>query len=137
MFALPALIVLASLGFERLCQDNRRLPAYLLLAVFFLSALVKDFRLATVPKDDLARTADAIASRLPSYACVLTAPPGHMEFYAFLRPELEGRSCVKDQMYPEILAVTNSYSTPGRPQGSPGLDVFPIRSGTSRDRRTE
>jgi hypothetical protein len=112
LFALPAFIVMAGTGFERLCQEKRASLGYLLLAVFFLSAVVKDFRLATVPKDDLARTADAIVARLPSDACILTAPPEHVAFYAFLRPELEERSCRKDQLYPEILAVTSSYSTP-------------------------
>jgi Dolichyl-phosphate-mannose-protein mannosyltransferase len=112
LFALPALIVLAGLGFERLCQERRATLGYLLLAVFLLSAVVKDFRLATVPKDDLARTADAIVSRLPSGACILTAPPEHVVFYEFLRPELEERACVKDRMYPEIFAVTSSYTTP-------------------------
>jgi 4-amino-4-deoxy-L-arabinose transferase-like glycosyltransferase len=112
LFALPALIVLAGLGFERLCQQRRATLGYLLLAVFLLSAAVKDFRLATVPKDDLARTADTIVSRLPSDACILTAPPEHVAFYAFLRPELEARACLKDRIYPTILAVTSSYTTP-------------------------
>lgn len=112
LFALPALIVLASLGFDRLCQERRTTLGYLLLAVFFLSAAVKDFHLATVPKDDLALTADAIVSRLPSDACILTAPPEHVAFYAFLRPELEARACPKDRIYPTILAVTTSYTTP-------------------------
>ena len=112
LFALPALILLAASGFERLCQEKRAILGYLLLAVFFLSAAVKDFRLATVPKDDLSRTADAIVSRLPSDACILTAPPEHVAFYSFLRPELEERSCGQDRIYPEILAVTSSYTTP-------------------------
>jgi 4-amino-4-deoxy-L-arabinose transferase-like glycosyltransferase len=112
LFALPALIVLGALGFELLCQERRATFGYLLLAVFFLSAAVKDFRLATVPKDDLARTADAIVSRLPSDACILTAPPEHVAFYAFLRPELETRACLKDRISPTVLAVTTSYTTP-------------------------
>ncbi len=111
LFALPALIILAGWGFERLCLARRATLGYALLAVFFVPAAVKDFRLATVPKDDLARTADAIAARLPSGACVLTAPPEHVAFYVFLRPELEGRACGQDQMYPEILAVTSAYTT--------------------------
>jgi 4-amino-4-deoxy-L-arabinose transferase-like glycosyltransferase len=112
LFALPALILLAASGFERLCQEKRAILGYLLLAVFFLSAAVKDFRLATVPKDDLSRTADAIVSRLPSEACILTAPPEQVAYYSFLRPELEERSCGQDRIYPEILAVTSSYTTP-------------------------
>ncbi len=111
LFALPALIILAGLGFEQMCQKRRAILGYALLAVFFISAAVKDFRLATVPKDDLARTADAIVSRLPSDACILAAPPEQVAFYVFLRPELEGRSCLKDRTYPEILAATSSYTT--------------------------
>ena len=91
-------------------EEKRQLLGYALVAAFFVSAVIKDFRQATVPKDDLARTADAIAARLPSGACILTAPPEHVAFYSFLRPELEGRACEKDRAYTEILAVTDSYT---------------------------
>lgn len=111
LFAMPAIIILAGMGFERLYQERRSTWGYIFLAVFLIAGVLKDFRLATVPKDDLARTADAIVSRLPSHACILTAPPEHIAFYEFLRPELEGRSCRTDQAYPEILAVTSSYTT--------------------------
>jgi hypothetical protein len=110
LFAMPALILLAAQGFERLIDEKRQLLGYALVAVFFVSAVIKDFRQATVPKDDLARTADAITARLPSDACILTAPPEHVAFFSFLRPELEGRACEKDRAYSEVLAVTDSYA---------------------------
>lgn len=107
LFAMPALILLAALG----VQKSPRLLGCALLGVFLISAAIKDFRQATVPKDDLARTADAIAAHIPSDACILTAPPEHVAFYSFLRPELEGRACTRDREYPEILAVTDSYTS--------------------------
>src|SRR5579871_838349 len=109
LFAMPALILLAALG----VQKAPGLIGCVLLGVFVISAAIKDFRQATVPKDDLGRTADAIVARLPADACVLTAPPEHVAFYSFLRPELEGRACGKDREYREILAVTDSYTSPG------------------------
>jgi 4-amino-4-deoxy-L-arabinose transferase-like glycosyltransferase len=111
LFAMPAVIVCAATGFERLSQEKHATLAYVLLALFFLPAFVKDYRLATVPKDDLARTADAVVSGLPSNACILAAPPEQVAFYEFLRPELEGRACLKDRTYPEILTVASSYTT--------------------------
>jgi 4-amino-4-deoxy-L-arabinose transferase-like glycosyltransferase len=107
LFAMPALILLAALG----VQKSPRFLGCVLLGVFLISAAIKDIRQATVPKDELARTADAIAARLPSDACILTAPPEHVAFYSFLRPELEGRACGKDREHPEILAVTDSYTS--------------------------
>jgi hypothetical protein len=108
LFAVPALILLAALG----VQKSPRLLGCVLLGVFLISAAIKDIHLATVPKDDLGRTADTIVTRLPADACILTAPPEHVAFYSFLRPELEGRACGQNGNYAEILAVTDSYTSP-------------------------
>jgi hypothetical protein len=112
LLAMPALILLGCQGFERSRQEGRATVGCVLLAVYFVSAGVRDFRLATVAKDDLARTSDAIATQLPSDSCILAAPRERVEFYVFLRPELEQRVCPKEPESPEILTVIGSYTTP-------------------------
>ncbi|HEX5430470.1 MAG TPA: glycosyltransferase family 39 protein [Bryobacteraceae bacterium] len=109
LFAMPALVLLA-------WQGEAGKPAsyvwFLLAALFFGSALVKDFRLATVPKDGLAATADAIAARIHGDSCLITAPREQASLYVFFRPELQEKICGVNPAAPAILAVASSYSTP-------------------------
>ena len=111
LFAMPALILLAAQGAERMQLQSRGLLAGALVAVFLGAAALKNFQQATVPKDDLSATADAIVTHLHSNACVAAVPPEQIAFYLFLRPELRDRVCRSDSPTQEMLAVTNAYTT--------------------------
>jgi hypothetical protein len=113
LFAMPALILLAAQGFERLARRAAwALAAIFLVAIFLVSAAVTDFRQASIPRDDLASTAGAIASLLPSDACLLAQPPEQIAFYLFFHPELQTRVCSGKVASREILAVTSVYTQP-------------------------
>lgn len=116
LFAMPALVLLALHGVKRIRKEGRSPAAYLLLALFLGAALAKDFHLATVPKDDLAATADAIAARVRSGSCLLTAPQEQAAFYVFFRPDLQNKICGANLTEPEIVAVSSTYSTPAQRQ---------------------
>jgi hypothetical protein len=106
LFAMPALILLAAQGFERLAKP----VSCVLAAIFLVSAAITDFRQATIPRDDLASAAGAIASLLPSDACLLAQPPEQIDFYLFFHPELQTRVCSANVANPEILAVASVYT---------------------------
>jgi Dolichyl-phosphate-mannose-protein mannosyltransferase len=108
LFAMPALILLAAQGFQKLAKPG----AWALAAIFLVSAAVTDFRQASIPRDDLASTAGAIASLLPSDACVLAQPQEQIAFYLFFHPELQTRVCSGNFANPEILAVASVYTQP-------------------------
>jgi uncharacterized membrane protein len=116
LFAMPALILLAAQGFERLAKPG----AWALAAIFLISAAITDFRQASIPRDDLASTARAIAPLLPSDACLLAQPPEQIAFYLFFHPELQTRVCSGNVANREILAVASVYTQPseaGLPAG--------------------
>jgi uncharacterized membrane protein len=111
LFAMPALVLLAAQGIERLSETKTRAAAWALVAVFVVAATVKDFRQSTTPRDDLAATAAAIAARLPPGACVMAAPPGQIAFYLFFRPELNNRVCEPNSTPRDIMVVSSVYTT--------------------------
>jgi len=112
LFAMPALILLAGRGVERLGAERRGVLAWAIVAVFLVAATVKNYRQATTSRDDLAATADAIAAHLRPEACVLAAPPEQIAFYSFFHPELEQRACGKDLSSQEVVAVVSGYTSP-------------------------
>jgi hypothetical protein len=112
LFAAPALVLLAAQGFERLRADSHGLIAWSLLAAFFIAACVTNYRQAVIPRDSLARTADAIAARLRPGVCVMAVPKGHIAFYSFFHPELQGRACPDHSSTREIVAAVSVYTTP-------------------------
>jgi hypothetical protein len=123
LFAMPALILLAAQGFERLRQQSasatpsfggRLIPmaAFVLPGLFVAAGAVKNFHQATVPRDDLDRTAEAVVDRLPAGGCLIAAPPEHSGYYTFLRPQLRNRVCREGvPPAPAIVAVASVYST--------------------------
>jgi uncharacterized membrane protein len=112
LIAVPALVLLAANGFDLLWKRSpwfAALPALVFLGV----AAVKDFQDATVPKDDLAVSAQAVASRLRTDACVMTAPPWASDYYPFFRHDVAFRPCADPVQDREILVVVSpATSTP-------------------------
>jgi hypothetical protein len=111
LFAMPALILLAGQGLERLRAERPGVLGWAMIAVFLLAATVKNYRQATRPRDDLAATADAIVAHLRPGACVLSAPLEHIAVYSFFHPELERRACPGSLDAPEVVAVINGYTS--------------------------
>jgi 4-amino-4-deoxy-L-arabinose transferase-like glycosyltransferase len=114
LYSMPALVLLAAQGTERLRVESRNILAWALITAFLVSAGVKDFRQATTPRDDLAATADALVTHLRPGACVLAVPREQFAFYLFFRTELEGRLCPDDPRGQEILSVSSVYTTPAQ-----------------------
>lgn len=116
LIAVPALVLLAAHGFDLLWKRSpwfAALPAIVFLGV----AAVKDFQDATVPKDDLAASAQAVASRIASGpgvdACVMTAPSWARDYYPFFRRDVTFRPCADPVQAREILMVVSpAASTP-------------------------
>lgn len=104
LFAMPGLVLLAAGGVDAVWKKR---PIFLaaLLASFFIAASVTDWRDATVPKDDLARAAGAIASSMEPGACVIAAPPEEIAYYVFFHPELDSRVCREPLNSPEVVTV--------------------------------
>lgn len=112
LFAIPAVLLLAAEGVDAAWT---RWPAgvSILLACFFIAAGITDRRDATVPKDDLARTSGAIASRLPGGACVIAAPPREIAYYVFFHPEMEAQVCREPLRSDEVITVSSdNWSSP-------------------------
>jgi hypothetical protein len=110
LYAMPALVLLAGQGAERMRVQKRGLLACTIVAVFVVAAGITNFRQATVPRDDLAITADAIAAHLRPGACLLAAPKQQIGLYTFFHPELEARTC-NDDRAAEVLTVASIYTT--------------------------
>lgn len=116
LIAVPALVLLAANGFDQLWKRSpwfAALPAIAFLGV----AVVKDFQDAAVPKDDLAVSAQAVASHLSANAgadaCVMTAPPWARDYYPFFRRDVAFRPCADPVQDREILVVVSpATSTP-------------------------
>lgn len=110
LFAAPVLVLCAARGIERLRAGRWRFAAYALLLAFLAAAAVSDERLAMVPKDGFGAQAGILAAPLPADTCVAVAPPDHVTYYLFLRPELERRICTEPPDAPRVLAVISPYS---------------------------
>lgn len=104
LLAMPALALLAAHGFDRLWDRSRLLAAMPALA-FFTIAAVKDFQNATVPKDDLASSAVAVAARLTPDSCVVTAPSWSRDYFSFFRPGVDFPVCAEPPQSREVIAV--------------------------------
>lgn len=111
LFAVPALALCAAGGIEWLWAGERRWAGHALLAAFLGAAAVSDYRLATVPKDGFGAQAAILAAPLPVGSCMIVAPPAHVTYYLFLRPELEGRICAEPPVAAQVVAVMSPYST--------------------------
>ncbi len=105
LFALPPILLLGSLGLDRLFEERRRGLAFAALAAFLIPAVVKDYREASVPRDDLAATADRIEAEITPGACVLVAPRNQFAYYRFFHPDLALRGCPENPDSQTILAV--------------------------------
>jgi 4-amino-4-deoxy-L-arabinose transferase-like glycosyltransferase len=114
LFAAPALALCAAGGIERWREGGRRWAGYAILLVFFAAAAVSDYRLATVPKDGFGAQARVLAAQLSADACVAVAPPNHVLYYLFLRPELERMVCAEPPEAARVVAVMSPYSTQGQ-----------------------
>jgi uncharacterized membrane protein len=116
LLAMPALVLLAAHGFDVVWQRSRLLAA--LPAVAFLGvASIKDFQDAAIPKDDLAVSAQSVATHLTSNSkgdsCVLTAPSWAIDYYPFFRPGVPFPACTDPIRAPEVIVVVSpSTSTP-------------------------
>lgn len=106
LIAMPALVLLAARGFDLLWQRHRLLAATPVVA-FLAIAAVKDFQDATIPKDDLAISAQTVASRLTADSCVMTAPSWAIDYYPFFRPEVQFPACADPIHSPEVLVVAS------------------------------
>jgi 4-amino-4-deoxy-L-arabinose transferase-like glycosyltransferase len=114
LFAIPALVLLAAQGVER--AESRGIFAWALVSVFLIAASLKNFTQATVPRDDLSATADAISTLLPADACVAAVPREQIAFYLFFHPELQARVCRDGFPSREMIAATSVYATPSERQ---------------------
>ena len=114
LFALPSITLLAGLGLDRLRSERRPWLALAAVAIFLIPALIKDYRDAVIPKDDLAATADRIEAELSPDACVLIAPPNQIAYYRFFHPDLQLRACPAVPDSAKVVAAdTGQYTTPG------------------------
>jgi uncharacterized membrane protein len=112
LIAVPALVLLAAHGFEVLWARSRLLAAAPVIA-FLAVALIKDWQQATQPKDDLAASALAVASRLTPDSCVMTAPSWAVDYYPFFRGGLTFPGCAAPVTSPEVIVVISpATSTP-------------------------
>jgi hypothetical protein len=113
LFSMPALVLLAAQGIERMGRTSavQRAAAFAIPGLFLAAGVIKDFQQATVPRDDLDRTAQAVVQRLPVDGCILAAPVEQSTYYTFLRPQLEGRVCGRDlASSAAVLTVASPYS---------------------------
>lgn len=110
LIAMPALVLLAAHGFDRLWQRQRILAA-VPVAAFLAVALVEDWKQATVPRDDLAVSAEAVAAHMSADACVLTAPSWERDYFSFFRPGTPFPPCADPPNSARALLVLSPIST--------------------------
>ncbi len=126
LLAMPALALLAAHGFGQLWTRSRLLAAATALA-FFAIAAVKDYQNATIPKDDLAVSADAVAARLTADSCVMTAPAWSRDYYPFFRPGVDFPVCAEPAQSSEIIAVVRPGDRlPPLPDGYVRVSSAPV-----------
>jgi len=113
IYCAPSLILLSSIGLERLSAVSRgRALSAVCLATFILAAGFKDARIATVPKDDLVAGADAVAKLVRTGSCLITAPRNHLVYYGVVHPEVMRAACADTLTTEEAVAVFSEYSSP-------------------------
>jgi hypothetical protein len=111
IFAVAPLLALASSGAYELWRRGQRIVAATLLGAFTASAVSKDYKQVTIPKEDWQSAAETISSKLPPNGCFLAAPPDQLDFYAFFRPSLRFQTCTSGRTGEWIVAAISPYAT--------------------------
>ena len=112
IFAIPALVLLASAGAYDLWRKGQRIATAVLVAALTVGAVAKDYKQATRPTEDWEAAASAIVSKLQQGGCFLAAPPDQLVYYAFFRPVLRTRECAPAGSSEPIVTAMSPYTSP-------------------------
>ena len=110
IFAIPSLVILASVGAYDLWRKGRRVVTVALVTALTVGAAAKDYKQATQPVEDWQAAANAIARRLQPDGCFLAVPAGDLDFYAFFRPALRSRACNPERYPAQVITATSPYT---------------------------
>jgi hypothetical protein len=109
LFAVPALAILAMLGFAELYTKSR-LAAFSVAVVLVASALQKDVTMQMNSKEDWPAAARAVAQvARDTNSCVETVPGGVLDLYDLFQPGLANNRC-KDTPAGAVALVSNLYT---------------------------
>jgi len=111
LFALPGLVILATLGFLELFRKNKGV-AIAAMAMLLGAALQKDVTLETQAKENWPAAAHAVAEIARSGRCLEIAPISSLELYTFFVPGLESKVCASSPQQPEAALISNLYTAP-------------------------
>jgi len=110
LFAMPPLVLLASVGTCDLWRKGRRVAAAALVIALAVGAAAKDYKQATQPIEDWRAAADAIALRLQPDGCFLAVPAVDLDFYTFFRTDLGSRACNPESYPAQVITATSPYA---------------------------
>jgi uncharacterized membrane protein len=111
LFALPGLVILATLGFLELFQRNKGV-AITAVAILLGAALQKDVTIETQAKENWPAATHAVADIARSGRCLEIAPISSLALYTFFVPGLESKVCASSPQQPRAALISNLYTTP-------------------------
>jgi len=111
LFALPGLVILATLGFLELFRRNKGV-AIAAIAILAGAALQKDVSMQTGSKENWLAAARAVDEIARSGRCIEVVPANTLELYSFFVPGLATRVCTASPVQPGAALISNLYSTP-------------------------
>lgn len=108
LFALPALAILAAIGFTSILRGNR-FAALALLSVFGAAALISDASFQINRKEDWRTAAKAVAEVSSHGYCILPAVDlsGAVELYSVFIPSLASTACGPLEAQTKVALVSN------------------------------
>ena len=122
IFVLPPLLLLATAGIEEL-WERRKTATAVLAGLFITGAVVKDIRWQMDHKEDWARAAATIGSRLDrTSGCVAFQPPQSALNYYFFEPSLRRRTCDPHGNQRPTLVATSPYAQANQRIVTSGVD---------------
>jgi uncharacterized membrane protein len=110
LFALPGLVILATLGFLELFRRNRA-AAIAAIAVLLGAAFQKDVSMQTKAKENWPAAAAAVADVARNGRCIEVTPATSFELYSFFVPDLETKVCGASPLQARAALVSNLYTT--------------------------
>jgi uncharacterized membrane protein len=110
LFALPGLVILATLGLLELFRRNKAV-AIAASAILLGSAFQKDITMQTKARENWPAAAHAVSEIARNGRCLEVVPASSMELYSFFVPGLETKVCAASPLQKGAALITSLYTT--------------------------
>jgi uncharacterized membrane protein len=110
LFALPGLVILATLGLLELFRRNKGV-AIAASAILLGAAFQKDVTMQTKASENWPAAARAVSEIARNGRCLEVVPASSMELYSFFVPGLETKVCAASPLQKGAALITSLYTT--------------------------